>query len=61
MLQKNELERLNVILTEGDSVIQYQMVLNQIQNLSALRHLDIRNLNAALKTNVDILNSSLTR
>jgi len=37
------------------------MVLSQIQSLSNLRRLAVLNLNASLKTNIDILNTGLTR
>lgn len=47
--------------TQKESVIQFQMVLSQVQSLKNLRRLIIKNLNASLKTNIDILNTGLTR
>ncbi len=71
MLQKDNLTDLTLNMVRSqigsseknkdESVIQFQMVLSQIQSLSNLRRLTVLNLNASLKTNIDILNTGLTR
>lgn len=71
MLQKDSLTDLTLNMVRSqigsseknkdESVIQFQMVLSQIQSLSNLRRLTVLNLNASLKTNIDILNTGLTR